>query len=393
MQIHNFRPRLHLDILSSIPSHFEKSRDVSSFMQVCRALYGISVPHLLDPKREGVTLRSTQDALAFITFMSATSHSHRRFNSLSDLRIYIAFDEIDELISPQNAEEIGRSLAEILRRSVNLERLSFSDSILSLDDPEIFAVFKDLKSHRRLQALDMSIGKQSGCRLLNEIGAVPLSKLRIGFGEEVGMGPEMLLPFASTVTCLNVNIPYLAGLRRIRCPNVRELCLVTSDNLVTSDILVVFPRVRDFTLVGDWPFPYPLIDEVTALARRGDNQGRLIRDNVDSMKFRYVEGSSSLLYMMKLLPGIRELNLSSDEWCRNSLKRAIQVVRDCSPKVLRISVEGSSKGEEVKERLQELSQILNTTGTTHFYLDIMLKGQALLASMVSDSVAYLDILF
>ncbi|KAJ3480486.1 hypothetical protein NLI96_g8321 [Meripilus lineatus] len=388
MQVHSRLPLLNLDVLSSLLPHFESSKDVLSFMLVCRGLYAPSIPHLLDPKRQGVHLRNGRDALQFIAFMSAASHSYLRVNSLSDLRILIDFNpRSEDFTDAEDPRLVGRQLAEIVHHSLNLEHLRFDDSILDLDDPEIFEVFKGLKSLKRLHTLSMNITSESGCRLIREMGACPVLHLMIGFGTNILMGPEVLLPFAPTITTLHVHLPSLFGLRDVCCPRVRELSLCTSDDIVTSDLLKAFPVLQDFTLEDDDPVPPPHVDDMTAFGRRGDNQSRLMWDNVSTMRLRYVRDTSSSLYMMGLLPEVRELDLLQDVNApAGDLGRAIQVVRDCTPKALRFAVSGEGcTGQQVKEFLLELRQIMNTSGATHLHLSFELSGQGLLASMASHS--------
>ncbi|KAJ3480494.1 hypothetical protein NLI96_g8319 [Meripilus lineatus] len=326
MQVHSRLPLLNLDVLSSLLPHFESSKEVLSFMLVCRDLYAPSIPHLLDPKREGVQLRNGKDALLFIAFMSAASHNYLRVNSLSDLRILIDFNpQSEDFTDAEDPRFIGRQLAEIVHHSPNLEHLKFDDSILDLDD-QIFEVFKDLKSLKRLHTLSMHITSESGCRLVEEMEACPILHLSIGFDTNILMGPEVLLPFAPTITTLHVHLPSLFGLRDVCCPRVRELALCTSDDIVTSDLLKAFPVLQDFMLEDDDPVPLPFVDDVTALRRRGDNQSRLIRDRVATMRLRYVRDTSSSLYMMGMLPEVRELDLLQDVNApAGNLGRAIQV--------------------------------------------------------------------
>ncbi|KAJ3480487.1 hypothetical protein NLI96_g8320 [Meripilus lineatus] len=394
MQTHRPLPPLNLDVLSNVLAYFEKSEDVSSFMLACRAFYGLSIPHFLDPKRKGVELKNEKDALLFMTFMSAPSHSDRRFGTLSDLCIKIDFHpQSKDFVNQDNRRVIGRRLADIIHRSVNLKGLSFNDSILELGDPKIYQVFRDLKSHRRLQRFNIFVAEESGCQLLEEIEASPVVDLSIRFHEYITMGPEILSPFASTVTCLRIELPTIYGLRDVCCPRVRELSLSTSGNIVTVDLLRAFPRLQDFILedVGDCPFPPPLVNDTRALHRRADNQSLLVRDNITALRLRYVEGPPTWMYMLGLLPGVREIDLSGFAFLDDGgLKHAIQAVRDCSPKAVRIEIRKGRQetSQEAKDMLQELTEILKASGTTHLFIVFELTGQALLASMASTLVVY-----
>ena len=90
---------------------------------------------------------------------------------------------------------------------------------------------------------------------------------------------------------------------------------------------------------------------------------------------------------MGMLPEVRELDLSDGVSApAGDLGRAIQVVRDCTPKALRLAVkQGRYTVQQVKEFLLELCQIMNTSGATHLHLSFNLSGQGLLASMASHS--------
>ena len=388
MQVHSSLPQLNFDILLNILPYLASRREVSSFMQVCKEFFCPAISHLLDPRRGDIILDTAKQASSFIVFMFATSYSERRFNSLSHLQIWIHFKPgYGDSAYVCDWMRIGKSLAEIVRRSVNLEHLTIGNAILELDDPDIFEVFRNLKSHKRLRELTVDIDQESGRRLLHRMEVSSVVNLAIVVRPPIVEGPEVLLPFTSTIISLRLDLPHLEGLRDLRCPQLRQLTLTTEDTIVTSDLLIAFPDLQDFIIESDAHLP-PVVDDLTAFECRDGNRNLLAEDDTTTMRLRYVDGSVTSLYMMGLLPGIRELYLSTE--IDVNLRRAIQVVRDCSPKVLRITINGSQyTGQEVKELLQELNEILNASGATHLYFHIELTGRALVASMASNPIAFI----